>query len=44
MKDPFFSDAVVLKEVRDAFSEAGGGRVEVIIQAHRKCKPKDILQ
>jgi len=31
MKDPFWGESVVLKEVRDAFTEQGGGKLEVII-------------
>ncbi|MBN1163093.1 MAG: S8 family peptidase [Candidatus Krumholzibacteriota bacterium] len=35
MKDPLWGDKKVLKEVRNAFAEQGGGRVGVIIGVHR---------
>jgi len=31
MQDPFWGEAVVLREVRDAFGAQGGGKIEVII-------------
>lgn len=44
MSDPFFRESVVLKEVRDAFSDRGGKGTEVIVGVKRDHKIEEVLR
>lgn len=44
MQDPFLGEAVVLREVRDAFNAQGGGKIEVIIGVRRDHEIKEVLK
>lgn len=44
MKDPFWGESVVLREVRDAFVAQGGGKLEVIIGVKWEHKPEEITK
>jgi len=44
MKDSFISKDKILPEVYDAFSDQGGGKIEVIIGVQRGYEAKDILK